>query len=436
MTINVTLATVGNLIDATTAQTTINNNSGVIVTAFENALNTSGDQMEGNLDMDSNHLLNLPAPATADEPLRLQDLSTFNGGGTVTNIPAGGTTNQVLAKSSNADFAVQWTSEAAEVLAGTNIVVTGSAPVTVSTVASPTFTAPILGTPASGTLTNCVGLPIATGVANLGTGVSTFLTTPTSTNLRSAVATTSTGTGSLVFNTSPTFVTPALGSPASGNLQNCTGLPVASGISGMSTFAINLLSNGLSSNLLGLVGDGTGSGANVFATSPALVTPNLGVATATSINGSTVSPGHYTGEPSTGSAVAGQIGEYISSTVLSGSAVPLTSGTAANITSISLTAGDWDVDSVAYLTTGTSTSYSNLISSLSTTTAALNTAPGQWFGNATAAQVAGTGVTISSAIPPFRFSLASTTTIFLVVSSSFTVSTMSAYGILRARRMR
>ena len=45
---------------------------------------------------------------------------------------------------------------------------------------SPTLVTPALGTPASGTLTNCIGLPISTGVSGLGTGVATFLAlTPT-----------------------------------------------------------------------------------------------------------------------------------------------------------------------------------------------------------------------------------------------------------------
>jgi hypothetical protein len=62
---------------------------------------------------------------------------------------------------------------------------------------------------------------ISTGVTGLGTGVATFLATPSSANLISAV-TDETGTGSLVFATSPTLVTPVLGTPASGNLANCT----------------------------------------------------------------------------------------------------------------------------------------------------------------------------------------------------------------------
>jgi hypothetical protein len=69
---------------------------------------------------------------------------------------------------------------------------------------------PALGTPASGTLTNCTGLPIATGVSGLGTGVATFLVTPSSANLRT-VLTDETGTGSAVFATTPTLVTPVIG---------------------------------------------------------------------------------------------------------------------------------------------------------------------------------------------------------------------------------
>jgi hypothetical protein len=73
-----------------------------------------------------------------------------------------------------------------------------------------TLTTPILGTPQSGTLTNCTGLPVSTGVSGLGAGVATFLGTPSSANLRTAV-TDETGTGALVFASTPTLVTPVLG---------------------------------------------------------------------------------------------------------------------------------------------------------------------------------------------------------------------------------
>lgn len=116
------LADLANIQNDTTATTTINSNSDLIETAMENTLSrdgTSPNQMGANLDMNNNKILNLPAPLTATEPLRLQDLITFNGGGTIggggggvddptTDLPAGGTTGQVLTKTSNSDYAVNW----------------------------------------------------------------------------------------------------------------------------------------------------------------------------------------------------------------------------------------------------------------------------------------------------------------------------------------
>jgi hypothetical protein len=96
---------------------------------------------------------------------------------------------------------------------------------------SPSLVTPALGTPTSGTLTSCTGLPISTGVSGLGANVATFLGTPTSANLASAVSD-ETGSGSLVFATSPTLVTPALGTPSSGTLTSCTGLPLSTGVTG------------------------------------------------------------------------------------------------------------------------------------------------------------------------------------------------------------
>jgi len=147
---------------------------------------------------------------------------------------------------------------------------------------TPTLVTPVLGTPTSGTLTNCTGLPVSTGVSGLGANVATFLGTPSSSNLAAAVSD-ETGTGALVFANTPTLVTPVLGTPTSGTLTNCTGLPISSGVSGLGANVATFLATPSSSNLAAAVTDETGSGALVFATSPTLVTPTLGAASATSI---------------------------------------------------------------------------------------------------------------------------------------------------------
>ena len=165
---------------------------------------------------------------------------------------------------------------------------------------SPTLVTPALGTPSSATLTNATGLPISTGVSGLGTGVATFLATPSSANLASAVSD-ETGSGALVFATSPTLVTPALGTPSALVGTNITG--TASGLTaGNVTTNANLtgavtsvgnatsLGSFSSANLLSALTDETGTGVVVFSTSPTLVTPILGTPTSATLTNATGLP--------------------------------------------------------------------------------------------------------------------------------------------------
>ena len=75
--------------------------------------------------------------------------------------------------------------------------------------------------------------------------------------------------------TSPTLVTPVLGTPSSGTLTSCTGLPISTGVSGLGTSVATFLATPTSANLAAALTDETGSGANVFATSPTLTTATI-----------------------------------------------------------------------------------------------------------------------------------------------------------------
>lgn len=158
------------------------------------------------------------------------------------------------------------------------------------------------GTPTSLVLTNATLLPIG-GITGLGTGVATLLGQASS------------GTGGLAGLTSPTFVTPTLGAATATTLNKVTvttpgtsatlTLITGSSLITAGAFALTLTSTATSNatipagtntlystkaasitsaQLLASMSDPTGTGLSVFATSPTLTTPALGVATATSIN--------------------------------------------------------------------------------------------------------------------------------------------------------
>ena len=259
---------------------------------------------------------------------------------------------------------------------------------------SPTLVTPTLGTPASGTLTSCTGLPIVAGttgtlsVARGGTGV-----------------TTSTGSGANVLSTSPTLVTPILGTPTSGTLTNCTGYPAAS-ISGLGTGVATFLATPSSANLAAAVTGETGTGALVFATSPTLVTPTLGTPASGTLTNCTGFPvanisGLGTGvatflaTPSSANLAAAVTGETGTGALVFGTSPTLvtpalgtpSSGTLTSCTGLPIVAGTTGTLSVARGGTGvtTSTGSGNVVLSASPTfTGTLSAATIEATGNITA----------------------------------------------------
>lgn len=121
-------------------------------------------------------------------------------------------------------------------------------------------------------------------------------------SIAGVAVTANTGTGAVVRATSPTLVTPALGTPSALTLTNATGLPI-SGITGLGTGVGTFLATPSSANLAAALTDETGSGAAVFATSPAFTTPNLGTPSAATLTNATGLP-ISTGISGLGSGVA------------------------------------------------------------------------------------------------------------------------------------
>lgn len=151
------------------------------------------------------------------------------------------------------------------------------------------------------------------------------------------------------------------------------------------------------------------------------------------------------GTPTNDSAIAGDVGEYLEANLLSASALSVTTATPLNITSMVLTPGDWDVTGIVDFVPAATTSVTQWNVSVSNTSATLAS---QAPSTSTAINIgpfATTTINQAAAVPaaevtlagnPVRVSVNANTTIYLVAQAAFTVSTMTAYGSLRARRVR
>jgi hypothetical protein len=138
-------------------------------------------------------------------------------------------------------------------------------------------------------------------------------------------------------------------------------------------------------------------------------------------------------------AAAGKIGEYNSATLAGGAAISLTTATGANVVTLSLAAGDWDVWGTVYFLPAATTQINSVFAGVSTVSGAYNSTPGKYssvyYGGSGA--IGGSYASgVSQDTPMTRISLSGTTNVFLVINANFTVNTLTAFGAIEARRVR
>jgi hypothetical protein len=140
-------------------------------------------------------------------------------------------------------------------------------------------------------------------------------------------------------------------------------------------------------------------------------------------------------EPGTGNPLAGDLGEYIESIIGAGSPVSVTTSNAIqNITTISLSPGDWDVSAMVGIVGVAATFTTGFDGGVSlvngTTLDGITSVKIRWPSWQSGAAF------MNGTIPRTRYSIASTQTVYLNTRVVFTASTMSAYGTVNARRVR
>lgn len=226
------------------------------------------------------------------------------------------------------------------------------------------------------------------------------------------------GSGSVCMSTSCVMTTPALGTPSAAVLTNGTGLPTT-GLTGTLQAAQEPAHTGDCTNSAGSLALNCLSTNGTAFTATATATTGQLPATATNDN-----------------AASGKVGEYIESVIVLGSATGLVTNTAKTVTSISLTAGDWDIAGNVAFSLASTTSISSAQGSISLTTNVADLTNGRSATTSMAAFVPTAGTDFVLPIQPVRFSVGTTTSVFLVALSTFTANTNSAYGIIRARRVR
>lgn len=152
------------------------------------------------------------------------------------------------------------------------------------------------------------------------------------------------------------------------------------------------------------------------------------------ISGKGTSGAGIQGKTSGANAAAGNIGEVVSSQVLLTSAVALTTNTAMVITSMSVTAGDWDITGNIVITGGNTTNIGTIIGYATTTLSASLPDPSLRAASFVGNTINAAG-NIGLVVPTIRVNVTTTTTVYLYMYTNFTVSTAAGCGGLIARRV-
>lgn len=307
---------------------------------------------------------------------------------------------------------------------------------------------------------------LSTHISGFGTGIATAL----------AINTGSAG--------APVLFNGVLGTPSSGTLTSCTAFTLTTtGSSGAATYSAGTLNipqysgSGTPGQIAGTTTNDNASAGNVgeykFAGTPAggiqtttvtITNASPGVVTWTAHGFLDYSPVYFTTTGALPTGLTASTGYYVVpgsqtantfqvSATVGGAAINTSSagsgthtgfnafptsnaGTTQNVTALSLTAGDWDVTAMGLASGATTTNVTYVLFGLTTTSATLDTSGGrETIYPKIATPFSGGGV-ITLPIASARFSLASTTTVYMVINTVFDTSTMSTYGCLHARRVR
>ena len=298
---------------------------------------------------------------------------------------------------------------------------------------TPTTVNGLTVTTTTGTLTLSSGKTLtANNTLTLAGTDSTVMTFPSTsaTIARTDAAQTFTGTQTISTVSSPAGTALTLATGTSG-----TALSIASATNAV-TLASTTASTSTTTGSL-VVSGGVGVAGQIYAAG--IQNTPIGATTPSTVTGSTIDAQTLLkgkGTATNDSAASGYIGEYISAAVAEASAISLTNATHANVTSITLTAGDWDLSGVVNLRTGSGVTTTQNIGSVHTVSA---TFPGvDSYQVVTYPVGVAAGALCAMPVPTFRVSVASSTTYYLLAYSAFSggAATCTAWGRIFARRVR